>query len=111
MGFNKIRAMISSRVVSGIELDTDQIVYHGMDSVFSATLRESTARYPFPILPVHWMSRDAKKPEPYWEYAFVGYQGNMTMRWCHAHPTWTYWSLAFFSDLLHERLAAYVTIP
>lgn len=29
--FNKIRAMISARVVTGIELDTDQLIYHGMD--------------------------------------------------------------------------------
>merc|ERR1711933_654041 len=28
------------------------------------------------------------------------------MRWCHAHPTWTFWSLPFLADLLLERLVA-----
>lgn len=104
--FNKIRAMIAARTLTGIELDTDQIVYTRMDTVFGATRRECTAFHPFPILPVHWMSRDAKKPERYWQYAFKGYDGVHTMRWCHAHPSWTYWALPFLADLLLERFEA-----
>lgn len=104
--FNKIRAMIAARTLTGIELDTDQIIFTGMDIVFNATIRESHERYPFPVMPVHWMSRDAVEPQPYWEYAFHAYDGPQSMRWTHAHPTWTYWALAFLADLLHERLAA-----
>eukprot|EP00929_Paragymnodinium_shiwhaense_P073478 TRINITY_DN37453_c0_g2_i1.p1 TRINITY_DN37453_c0_g2~~TRINITY_DN37453_c0_g2_i1.p1 ORF type:complete len:830 (+),score=186.52 TRINITY_DN37453_c0_g2_i1:183-2672(+) len=102
--FNKIRSMLVSRVVTGIQLDTDQIVASGMDNVFESTRREIHSEYPYPMLPVHWMSRDAGSGEPYYEYHQVGYDGPRTMRWGQAHPTWSYHSLPFLADLLHERL-------
>ena len=74
--------------------------------VFAATERESHDHYPYPILPVHWMSRDAVRPDMYWQYAFHYYNGTRTMRWLHAHPSWGHWALPFLLDLLHERLAA-----
>lgn len=104
--FNKLRAMISSRIVVGIQLDTDQIIFSGMDQVFNSTRREITAHHPWIIMPVHWMSRDEHPGNPYNAYAFKHYKGKHTMRWNHAHPTWTFWALAFLIDLLHERLLA-----
>jgi hypothetical protein len=109
--FNKIRAMIATRVRYGIELDTDQIIAPGFDDLFAGTRREITAHFPWPLMPVHWMSRDAKKGEPYHEYAYPqsAWGGQRTMRWGHAHPSWSYWALAFLCDLLYERFkAAYV---
>eukprot|EP00913_Durusdinium_trenchii_P022683 g21303.t1 len=52
------------------------------------------------------MSRDAKRGELYSEMNFEGWKGPRTMRWGHAHPTWTYWALPFLLDLLYERLGA-----
>jgi len=104
--FNKIRAMVGVRAVSGIQLDTDQIIFNGMDEVFNSTRREVTARYPWPMLPVHWMSRDAYRGNPYPAYAFTLYREKHTMRWNHAHPTWSYFALPFLSDLLLERYIA-----
>lgn len=104
--FNKLRAMVSARVLYGIQLDTDQIIAPGMDILFAGTRREITANHPWPMMPVHWMSRDAKPGEPYAVYAYQGWDGPKTMRWGHAHPTWSYWALAFLADLLHERFAA-----
>mmetsp|Transcript_92056 Transcript_92056/g.286967 ORF Transcript_92056/g.286967 Transcript_92056/m.286967 type:complete len:297 (+) Transcript_92056:498-1388(+) len=98
--------MIGARVAFGIQLDTDQLIAAGMDQVFAGTRREITAKHPWPMMPVHWMSRDAKKPEPYWEYAFYDWNERRTMRWGHAHPSWSYWALLFLCDLLHERLLA-----
>merc|ERR1712032_1483684 len=97
--FNKLRAMIAARVISGIELDGDQIIYLGMDRVFDANRRECTPHYPFPIMPVHWMARDSKPGEPYHEYAFKVWKKPHGMRWVHAHPTWTFWALAFLCDV------------
>eukprot|EP00959_Pyramimonas_sp_CCMP1952_P343585 7196672-Pyramimonas_sp.AAC.1 len=59
-------------------------------------------------MPVHWMSRDAKKGEPYHEYAYPmsAWGGQRTMRWGHAHPSWSYWALAFLCDMLYERFKA-----
>eukprot|EP00444_Apocalathium_aciculiferum_P060973 CAMPEP_0183596716 /NCGR_PEP_ID=MMETSP0371-20130417/175648_1 /TAXON_ID=268820 /ORGANISM="Peridinium aciculiferum, Strain PAER-2" /LENGTH=81 /DNA_ID=CAMNT_0025808619 /DNA_START=9 /DNA_END=251 /DNA_ORIENTATION=+ len=68
--FNKMRSMICSRVVVGIQLDTDQIIAPTFDKMFAGTRREINANYPWIMMPVHWMSRESKKPEPYWEYAF-----------------------------------------
>lgn len=104
--FNKIRAMIAARVLTGIQVDLDQVVFAGMDSLFQATRRESTADYPLPVLPVHWMARDGGPGEPYYEYSFKSYGGNRSMRWNHAHPTWSFWSLPFLSQLLSDRLSA-----
>lgn len=98
--------MIAARVVSGIELDTDQIIFAGMDTMFASSRREITEHYPYPILPVHWFSRDAQRGEPYHDYHFNAYSGPHGMRWGHAHPTWTYWALPFLIDLFHERVAA-----
>lgn len=104
--FNKIRSMILSRVITGIQLDTDQIVMRGIDAVFASTHREISNNYPWPMLPVHWMARDDVPGNPYKAYAYTAWKGPVTMRWGHAHPTWTYFALPFLSDLLHERFLA-----
>jgi hypothetical protein len=104
--FNKIRSMIAARVVVGIQLDTDQIIAPGMDQLFTGTRREITAYYPWPMLPVHWMSRDARPGEPYHEYAFRFWGGARTMRWGHAHPSWSIWAVPFLCDMLLERYMA-----
>ncbi|CAE8599681.1 unnamed protein product, partial [Polarella glacialis] len=89
--FNKIRAMLAVRVLVAIQLDTDQLIFTGMDQVFEGTKREIHEHYPWPILPVHWMSRDETPGNPYRHYAFKGWDGPQSMRWVHAHPTWTFW--------------------
>ncbi|CAJ1365428.1 unnamed protein product [Effrenium voratum] len=105
--FNKIRSILAARVLTGIQLDTDQVIFKGMDQVFAGTKRESHAQYPWPILPVHWMSRDETPGNPYAHYAFKGWDGPQSMRWNHAHPTWTtFWALIWFGDLMHERMLA-----
>eukprot|EP00403_Amphidinium_massartii_P024364 CAMPEP_0178393228 /NCGR_PEP_ID=MMETSP0689_2-20121128/12079_1 /TAXON_ID=160604 /ORGANISM="Amphidinium massartii, Strain CS-259" /LENGTH=695 /DNA_ID=CAMNT_0020013813 /DNA_START=80 /DNA_END=2164 /DNA_ORIENTATION=- len=107
--FNKVRGMIAARVVVGVELDSDQIIVSGMDKVFEGTRRESTADYPFPILPVHFASLDANPGEPYASYKYKNYNKPHGMRWCHAHPSWTYWALPFFSNMLLINLMAWNT--
>lgn len=109
--FNKIRAMIASRVIVGIQLDVDQIVAPGIDRVFAATRQESTASYPFPIMPVHWMSRDAKPGELFYEYGLHSWKYPHGMRWCHAHPSWSFWATAFLADLLLKRYLVGLTKP
>lgn len=49
------------------------------DKLFDATEREVTADYPFPIMPVHWMSRyKGKKGETIDGYPMysIGYPGD-----------------------------------
>ena len=104
--FNKVRSILASRVIVGIQLDTDQLIFKGMDQVFEGTRREITEFYPWPILPVHWMSRDDTPGNPYAHYAFRGWDGPQSMRWCHAHPTWTSFAIPWFGDLMHERMLA-----
>eukprot|EP00913_Durusdinium_trenchii_P027728 g26001.t1 len=60
--YNKLRAMLISRVRVGVQLDSDQFVAPGADYMFNMTEREITREYPIPILPVHYFSftqRDA----------------------------------------------------
>jgi len=101
--FNKDRAMIGARVISGIELDSDQIITHpSFDDFFAATRKEVTKEYPFLISPVHWMSREPGTHP----YPFSGFAGKRSMRWVHAHPTWTYWSIPFIHDMLIIRIGS-----
>lgn len=78
--YNKLRAMLISRVRVGVQLDSDQFVAPGSggmesrwgvlngrrafvplhgpgaDYMFNMTEREITREYPIPILPVHYFS-------------------------------------------------------
>lgn len=102
--FNKIRAMLLAKVVTGVQLDSDQIVFHGADRMFQRTREEVTAEYPFPILPVHWMSRDPESND-YKMYMFECPNcPKRTMRWGHAHPTWTHHALPFLAELLATQM-------
>lgn len=108
--FNKFRAMTFARVRTGMVLDADQFVVRGVDNLFDRTKEEVTEKYPYPILPVHWMSRDndPKFPHPYSAYDFecksCTKMPRRTMRWGHAHPTWTYWALPFVTTWLRKVL-------
>lgn len=143
--FNKLRAMVAARVLVGIQLDTDQLITPGLDRMFASTRREIHEHYPWLMLPVHWMSRDAKPGELYHaraleiscasaqEMNFNGWKGPRTMRRGRfltetrlkrlkvgpcpparasalqvtvAPRSWTFWSLPFILDLLHERFVA-----
>jgi len=110
--FNKFRSMMF-RIRTGVQLDADMIVAKHVDNLFVATAREITADYPFPILPVHWMTRykDPNNPHGYSAYA-TQYPGDpdgtaewpVRLRWCHAHPTWTHHALPFWTDTLIHKM-------
>mmetsp|Transcript_51109 Transcript_51109/g.121428 ORF Transcript_51109/g.121428 Transcript_51109/m.121428 type:complete len:726 (-) Transcript_51109:74-2251(-) len=97
---NKIRAMVSVRIATGAQLDGDSTLFAGMDNMMEPTRREVTPAFPFPMLPVHWGPR---------EEVFDLYKGPRSMRWVHAHPTWTYWALPFYIDLVFVRTAGLVS--
>merc|ERR1719487_3233296 len=96
--------MILSRVRTGIQLDADHFVVPGVDNLFQRTQEEVTESYPFPIMPVHWMSRDDDPKFPVMPYAGYAFHckacPNRTMRWGQAHPTWTHWALPFIAKWL-----------
>jgi len=103
--FNKFRAMILAQVRTGVELDADQFVFKGVDALFSSTRQEGGPEYPYPILPVHWMSRDPGGYDGYPKYSFKCPKCPVrTMRWGHAHPTWTMYALPFLGSLLAGEL-------
>lgn len=106
--YNKFRAMILARVRTGIELDSDQLVATGIDRMFTRTAEEVTKAYPYPILPVHWMSKDDDPAYPNRPYKDYDYRcpncPTRTMRWGHAHPTWTHEALPFIGNLLDKYL-------
>jgi len=106
--YNKFRAMLMARARTGIELDSDQLVVKGVDHMFLRTSQEVTKAYPYPILPVHWMSKDDDPAFPNRPYKDYDYKcancPKRTMRWGHAHPTWTHWALPFVGNLLGKYL-------
>ena len=44
-------------MLAGCQLDADMIVGKYCDRLFDATEKEVTPQYPYPIMPVHWMTR------------------------------------------------------
>ena len=97
--FNKFRAMLQLRIRTAVQVDADMVVGSACDRLFDATEKHVTAEYPYPIMPVHWMSRYAEKGkfiDGFGVYA-APYPQNFPprIRWAHCHPTWTYHALPF----------------
>lgn len=104
--YNKFRSILLSRVLAGVQLDSDQFVGPGVDDMFKMTEREITKEYPYPILPVHFTSFDRENtPKNVWWKRYCNSQGceRHTMRWSHAHPTWDFWALPFFGRWLRRH--------
>lgn len=105
--FNKFRAMLFSKVKTGIVLDADQWANRGLDVMFRRAREETNSEYPYPIMPVHWLSKDPESDD-YQGYAFKFKHADApprTMRWGHAHPTWTHHALSFLSTWTSYILA------
>ena len=102
--FNKLRAFLFARVMTGVGLDSDQFVAPQVDRLFELTEREVTEAYAFPILPVHFLDRGPKDLGVWWSrYCPNDRCSLQTMRWGHAHPTWTYWALPFVGRWLRAN--------
>lgn len=105
--FNKIRTILLTRVLVGVQLDSDQFVGPGVDYMFNMTAREITSEYALPILPVHYFSFTQKDaPSNIWWRRFCQDPPRCklhSMRWSHAHPTWTFWALPWLGKWLRRH--------
>lgn len=71
--------------------------------------RKVTAEYPYPIMPVHWMSRykeSGREIDGFGVYA-APYPASWPerIRWAHCHPTWSFHALPFIADALLCKLS------
>jgi len=113
--FNKLTSMLFTKVKTGVVLDADQWTTYGLDYLLDRAAEETTAEYPYPIMPVHWMSRDPQSSDmqggkksyaPELAYTLNDKEApERTMRWGHAHPTWTHHALPFLAEWLSYALA------
>ncbi|CAE7176939.1 NCS1, partial [Symbiodinium pilosum] len=99
--FNKLRAILMSRALNAVEVDVDQFVAPGADVLFSLTSKWVNKEYSFPLMPAHFLDWSIKDQPaaPWWPRYCPDPEKPcpmQTMRWCHAHPTWTHWALPFF---------------
>lgn len=103
--FNKFRAILMSRALVGIQLDSDQFVAPGVDMMFNSTAKEITKEYPMPILPVHFLDRGPQDGGCWWQRFCDASNACplQTTRWGHAHPTWTFWATPFFGKWLRRN--------
>ncbi|CAJ1390731.1 unnamed protein product [Effrenium voratum] len=105
--FNKLRSFLMARARTGVELDSDQFVGPGVDYMFEMTEKEITKESPLPVLPVHFYSfTEADTPQNLWWRRYCPDPPACTahtMRWSHAHPTWTFWSLPFVGRWLRRH--------
>lgn len=107
--WNKMRAMLMSRIKTGIQLDSDQFVAPGVDAMFQRTAQEVNRAYPRPILPVHFLSHKGPSEGGAWWPRYCNGDlskskcTGMTARWGHAHPTWTFHGLPFVGRWLQRE--------
>jgi len=105
--YNKYRAILLARVRTGIQLDSDQWVAPGVDAMFDTTVAEINRGYPMPILPVHFLPNKGPSSGGVWWPRFCNEDGScpgQTMRWSHAHPTFTYFALPWLGKWLRRNL-------
>ncbi|CAE7369449.1 NCS1 [Symbiodinium natans] len=106
--FNKLRAILMARVLTGVEVDVDQFVAPGADRLFSLTTKWVNKEYAFPLMPAHFLDWSIKdQPAAPWWPRYCPDPDKpcpmQTMRWCHAHPTWTHWALPFFGKWVRRH--------
>jgi len=102
---NKINCMMFTKIRTGMALDADQFASRGLDVMFQRAAEETTKEYPYPVLPVHWMTKDpesddmAQHPANWlWSWTSKDTPGpKQTQRWSHAHPTWTFYALPWMA--------------
>merc|ERR1719416_176549 len=102
-----------TRIRVGVQLDSDQFVAPGVDAMFQRTEEEITREYPRPILPAHFLNwgpdgegpggLGAKLWERFCAKKSKGECVGQSIRWGHAHPTWTFWALPFLGRWLHKN--------
>jgi len=106
--YNKMRAMLMAKVRTGIQLDSDQFIVAHTDYLFQRTKEEVTDAYPYPIMPVHWMTKDDTMGQ---KHAYEVYDFHCpdcptrTMRWGQAHPTWSSAALPFLGKWLEKAFS------
>jgi len=102
--FNKLRAFLFARVLAGVGLDSDQFVAPQVDRLFDMTEREITQAYPLAIMPVHFLDRGPGDLGAWWpRYCPDKACSLQTLRWGHAHPSWTFWALPFIGRWLRKN--------
>jgi len=99
--FNKLRSILMARAQIGVQVDVDQFVAPGADTLFKLTQKWVDKDYSFPLMPAHFLDWSIKdQPSAPWWPRYCPDPSKpcpmQTMRWCHAHPTWTFWALPFF---------------
>lgn len=107
---NKLRLKMFTKVRVGVSLDADQWINQGLDHMFQRAAHEGK-NYPFPIMPVHWMSRDPRGGD-YQSYQFHFKSDSAperTMRWGHSHSTWTHEALDFLGKWTSRMLSPETT--
>lgn len=108
--YNKLRAMLMARARTGVQLDSDEFVAPGVDAIFQRTEDEVTEKYALPIMPAHFLTDKGPKDGGSWWPRFCTNKADVstctrqTLRWAHAHPTYTYWALPFIGKWLRRQL-------
>lgn len=107
--------MLFTKVKGGVVLDADQWVNRGVDAMVERAFEETTRDYPYPVMPVHWMSRDPESDDmkqfpPHYTFSFKGEGApKRSMRWGHSHPTWTHFALPWLARWTSYELAPNAT--
>lgn len=97
-------AAVVSHVETGILLNHNAMVFPGIDHLFQATEKEIHARYPYPIMPVHFMDKKASDGGSYWGHVESEGSSRQSMRWSQFGLFWTTDALPFLAELLRGLL-------
>lgn len=106
--FNKLRAILLAQAKVGASLDSDMLLVGPQaDQLLQRTAEEITEKYPFPMMPTHFLDRDPRD-QKFGKGNFLSFTCKncpaATMRWVQAQPTWTHWSFPFVSRWLGAKM-------
>lgn len=99
--YMKLRVSLLAPVLVGQIVESDTIVLPGADCLFERIEKEITYEYPFPMMTRHTDIRSPIKGNgTYYPLKYPMYK--RTMRYMHAHMSWTYQSLPFIASIYRK---------
>lgn len=104
--FMKLRVSLLSPVLVGQIVESDTIVLPGADCLFKRIEKEINSDYPYPMMPRHPDIRGIIKGNG--TINPLDYPINLrSMRYMHAHMSWTYMSLPFIAFTYNKSFSYY----
>ena len=103
--FTLLLVAVICHVQTGILLNHNSLVFPGIDRMFIATEREIDHKYPYPIMPAHFINKKPEDGGTFWpHFCAEGSCSRQPMRWSQFGLFWSQYALPFLGATLRAVL-------